>query len=107
MIQKPKLPCYDVTTTRLSLFCLNYRKIQELYNRERDEYNRRERERFYNELELYNKKRREGMNTSDIIDGIVDMLDMSEMDIETENNVIEASLDGKKFKITVEKGENK
>lgn len=44
----------------------------------------------------------EVMNTSDIIEGIVDILAMSEMSIETENNVIEASLDGKKFKITVE-----
>lgn len=42
------------------------------------------------------------MEVEDIIDGIVDILDMSEMDIETENNVIEASLDGKKFRITVE-----
>lgn len=42
------------------------------------------------------------MEVEDIIEGIVDMLDMSEMDIETENNVIEASLDGKKFRITVE-----
>lgn len=45
----------------------------------------------------------EGMNTSD--EGIVDMLGMSEIGIETENNVIEATLDGKKFKITVEEVE--
>lgn len=47
----------------------------------------------------------EVMNASDIIEGIVDILAMSEMSIETENNVIEAALDGKKFKITVEEVE--
>lgn len=45
------------------------------------------------------------MDLEDIIEGIVDMLGMSEMDIETENNVIEAALDGKKFEITVEEVE--
>ncbi len=42
------------------------------------------------------------MDREDIIDGIVDILNMSEMSVETENNIIEASLDGKKFKIIVE-----
>ena len=42
------------------------------------------------------------MDREDIIDGIVDILNMSEMSVETENNIIKASLDGKKFKITVE-----
>lgn len=42
------------------------------------------------------------MDREDIIDGIVDILSMSEMSIKTENNIIEASLDDKKFKITVE-----
>lgn len=45
------------------------------------------------------------MKVEDIIEGIVDMLDMSEMDIKTENNVIEVSLDGKKFRITVKEVE--
>ena len=42
------------------------------------------------------------MNREDIIDGIIDILDMSEMSVEVENGVIKASLDDKKFKITVE-----
>lgn len=42
------------------------------------------------------------MDREDIIDGIVDILNMSEMCVETENNIIEASLEGKKFRITVE-----
>lgn len=42
------------------------------------------------------------MDREDIIDGIVDILNMSEMSVETENNIIEASLGDKKFKITVE-----
>ena len=43
------------------------------------------------------------MDREDIIDGIVDILDMSEMSVKVEENIIEASLDDKKFKITVEK----
>lgn len=42
------------------------------------------------------------MDREDIVDGIVDILNMSEMSVETNNNIIEASLDDKKFKITVE-----
>ena len=42
------------------------------------------------------------MDREDIIDGIVDILDMSEMSVKVEENIIEASLDDKKFKITVE-----
>lgn len=42
------------------------------------------------------------MDREDIIDGIVDILNMSEMCVEVDNNIIEASLDDKKFKITVE-----
>lgn len=47
------------------------------------------------------------MEVEDIIEGIVDILGMSEMSIETKNNVIEAVLDGKKFRITVEEVEKK
>lgn len=105
MIKKPQLPRCDVSTISPALFSLTPwkdKKICDAYNRERDEYNRRERERYYKELKLYEEQMRKGMNTSDIIEGIVDMLSMSEMSIETENNVIESSLDGKKFRITVE-----
>ena len=42
------------------------------------------------------------MDREDIIDGIVDILNMSEMSVKAEENIIEASLDDKKFKITVE-----
>lgn len=42
------------------------------------------------------------MDREDIIDGIVNILNMSDMCVETENNIIEASLDDKKFKIIVE-----
>lgn len=42
------------------------------------------------------------MDKEDIVDGIIDILNMSEMAIASENGVIEASLDDKKFKITVE-----
>lgn len=41
------------------------------------------------------------MEVEDIIEGIVDMLGMSEMDIKEQENVIIAVLDEKKFKITV------
>ena len=43
------------------------------------------------------------MEVKDIIDGIVDMLEMSEMCIEVTENIMIASLDNDKFKITVEK----
>ena len=42
------------------------------------------------------------MDREDIIDGIVDILNMSEMSVEVEENIVEASLDNKKFRITVE-----
>lgn len=42
------------------------------------------------------------MDREDVIEGIVDILDMSEMSVEVDNNIIKASLDDKKFKITVE-----
>ena len=42
------------------------------------------------------------MDREDIIDGIVDILNMSEMSVKVEENIIEASFDDKKFKITVE-----
>lgn len=42
------------------------------------------------------------MDTEDIIYGITEILDMSEMIIETNDNVIIAELDGKKFRIKVE-----
>lgn len=45
------------------------------------------------------------MEVKDIIEGIVDMLGMSEMDIEEQGNVIVAALDEKKFRITVEEVE--
>lgn len=46
------------------------------------------------------------MEVEDIVEGVVDMLGVSEMDIKTENNIIEATLDGKKFRITVEEVES-
>lgn len=108
IIKKPKLPICNVTTMRPSLFCLNPRKTQKIcdaYNRERDENNRKEWERYYNELRIYEEQRRKGMGVSDIIEGIVDMLGMSEMDIEEQDNVIVAALEEKKFRITVEEVE--
>ena len=42
------------------------------------------------------------MDREDIIDGIVDILNMSEMSVEVEENIVEASLDNKKFRITIE-----
>lgn len=42
------------------------------------------------------------MDREEVIDGIIDILDMSEMSITSEDGVIEATLDDKKFRITVE-----
>ena len=42
------------------------------------------------------------MSKEDIIDGIIDILNMSRMSVIYENGVIEASLNDKKFRVLVE-----